>query len=175
MEVILLVSQNTITSFITGLKEAGIDFIVSLPCTAIKHFLPGIIEDEHFTYVPVSNESDGISICAGASLGGKKPALLVEAPGILVGAYALAKGIRYGGPMLLVGDHRGSFGDGAADFYYGAATPVLRLLDSLDIPYSIVRESDKLKAEIINAQRTIDGFSRPAAILLGMEELWQMK
>ena len=62
---------QTVTALITGLKEAGINFVASLTSTGIKHFLPSIMDDPYFEHVPVANESDGINICAGAWLGGK--------------------------------------------------------------------------------------------------------
>lgn len=166
---------QTITAMITGLKEAGINLVVSLPSTGIKHFLPSIMDDPYFTHVPVANEDDGISICAGAWLGGKKPALLAEGAGLVLGSYALMHTIRMGGiPMLLVVDYRGDFGDGVADWYFGSATQTLQIVESLHIPYTIVRESDKLRAELVRGQRTAEGFGRPAAILLSMEELWEL-
>ena len=169
-----MVNQKTVTEFIAGLKKAEVNFVVSLTCTGIKHFLPGIMEESHFTHVPVSNEGDGINICAGAWLGGKKPALLVEGEGLVLSHYALMNMIhKYGGfPILLVLDHRGDFGDGAAFYYFGAGMQVPRILESLNIPYTIVRESNKLKDEIVSGQKTAEGYGRPAAILLNMEELW---
>ena len=57
--------EKTVTAFIAGLKEAGINFVSSLTCTGIKLILPHITNDPYFKHVPVANEGDGISICAG--------------------------------------------------------------------------------------------------------------
>jgi len=168
-----MVKTETLTAFTTGLEEAGIDLVVSIPSTGIKHFIPGIMNDPRFTNVPVANEGDGISICIGAWMGGKKPVLLAESSGLVLGAHSLMHSIRFGGvPMLLVLDYRGDFGDGVADFYFGSATETVQILSSLHIPYTIVREGNKLKAELIRGQRTAEGFGRATAILLNMEELW---
>ena len=166
--------EQIITDFIAGLKEAGINFVASLPCTGIKHFLPGIMHDPYFKHVPVANETDGISICAGAWLGGKKPALLVEGGGLILGHYALMKTMHdFGGfPILLVVDHRGDFYDGAAPTLFSMGMQVLQILESLHIPYIIVRESNKLKAELVRGEKAAAGYGRAAAILLSMEELW---
>jgi len=99
---------GAVTAIIAGLKEAGINFVATLPCTAVAPVIPHLMRDPQFKHVPVGNEGDGIVICAGAWLGGKKPALLIENTGVLVGAYALT-GLDciYGGfPMLLVVDQR---------------------------------------------------------------------
>ncbi len=166
-----------VTDMITGLKEAGINFVASLTCTGVKHFLPRIVDDPHFIHLPVANEGDGMSSCAGAWLGGKKPALFIEGAGFILGAHALMVQMHdFGGfPMLLIIDHRGDFGDGAAYFYLGQGLQVPRILESFQIPYSIVRESNKLRSEVVRGWRTAEGFGRPAAILLSMEELWQLK
>ena len=172
---IKLVSQKTIKTFVNGLKEAETDFIVSLPSTASKHFLPSIMNDPDFIHVPVANENDGMSICVGAWQGGKKPTFLLEDAGLLLSTYSLFYATWFGGAILLVIDLRGDFGDGVANFYFGWATHALRILDSLSIPYTIVRETDKLTAELVRGRRTAEGFTRPAAVLLSMEELWPVK
>ena len=172
---IILVSQETIKTFVTGLKEAGINLVVSLPCTAHKHFLPSIMSDPHFTHIPIANEDDGMGICAGAWMGGKKPVFLLEVAGLLLGTYALFKVTRYwGGAMLLVIDNRGDFGDGAGNWYAESAAEAERILESFKIPYTKVWERDKLIPELVRGQRTAEGFGRPAAVLLSMEELWDL-
>ncbi|OGO19958.1 MAG: hypothetical protein A2144_12680 [Chloroflexi bacterium RBG_16_50_9] len=160
--------------FIAGLKEAGINFVASLPCSGISLFLPSIADDPHFKQVPLANEGDGVGICAGAWLGGKKPALLVDGAGFVLAHYALMNiTYKFGGfPILLVVAHRGSFGDGKAWYHFGDGTETIQILESLRIPYTIVRESQKLKAELVSGERTAEGYGRPAAILLNLEEIW---
>ena len=170
------ITQVIITSFISGLKKAGVNFVVSLPSTATRALIPAIMDDPHFTHVPVANENDGMGICAGAWHGGKKPAFVLEATGILLGNLGLFMSItRHGGAMLLVVDHRGDFGDGAADFYFNFAAKAEQILESLDVPYTIVRKSNELLPELVRAQRTAEGFARPAAVLLSLEGLWIQK
>jgi len=160
--------------FINGLKEAGINFVASLPCSGISLFLPDIMDDPHFKHVPLASEGNGVGICAGAWLGGKKPALLVDGVGIIVAHYALSNIIYKSGgfPMLLVAAHRGDFGDGFAHYHFGNGMETIHILESLRIPYTIVRESQKLKAELVNGARTAEGYGRPAAVLLNLEETW---
>ena len=54
-----------------GLKDAGIDLIVSVPCVNLSKILNMIDEDEDIIHIPVTREEEGIGICAGAYLGGK--------------------------------------------------------------------------------------------------------
>ena len=103
---------EAITALIKGLKSAGIDFVTTLPSSAFTPVIPHIMRDPYFKHVPVGNESDGVVICAGAWMGGKKPALMMKNTGVVVSAHDLS-GLecQYGGfPMLLIVDHRGSFG-----------------------------------------------------------------
>ena len=160
-------------AIVAGLKEAGINFVASLPCGGNTPVIPGIMRDPQFKHVPVCNESDGVVICAGAWLGGKKPALLIENTGVVLGAYALTGlDCMYGGiPMLLVVDHRGSFGDGAAYFYFGGGQMAPVILDALKIPYIIVRESNRLAGEIVRGQKTAEAYGKPVAILVSGEEV----
>lgn len=165
--------EEAVSAIVTGLKEAGINFVATLPCSGNARIIPLITRDHEFKHVPVTNEADGIVICAGAWLGGKKPALFIENTGVIIGAYALT-GLDciYGGiPLLLLVEHRGSFGDGSAYFYFGGGplTPVI--LDALKIPYIIVRESNKLAAEIVRGQKTTEAYGKPVAILLSGEEV----
>lgn len=160
--------------FMAGLKEAGINFVASLPCSGISLFLPGIMDDPHFKHVPLAYEGNGVGICAGAWMGGKKPALLIDGVGIIVAHYALSNIIYKSGgfPMLLVVAHRGDYGDGFAHYHFGNGMETIQILESLRIPYTIVRQSQKLKAELINGARTAEGYGRPAAVLLNLEETW---
>ena len=61
-----------------GLKDIGIDFIVSVPCVNLSKLLNMIDEDDEIIHIPVTREEEGIGICAGAYLGGKKPAFLMQ-------------------------------------------------------------------------------------------------
>ncbi len=164
---------EAINNIVAGLRQSGINFVVTLSCSAVGPIIPHIMNDPHFRHVPVNNEADGMVICAGAWLGGKKPALLIENTGVVLGAYALTGlDCMYGGfPMLMIVDHRGSFGDGTAYFYFGGGQMAPVVLDGLKIPYIIVRECDRLVPEIVRGQKTAEAYGKPVAILLSGEEV----
>ena len=65
-----------------GLNDAEIDFIVSVPCVNLTRLLKMIDEDPEITHIPVTREEEGIGICAGAYLGGKKTAILMQNSGL---------------------------------------------------------------------------------------------
>ncbi|MDP6558921.1 MAG: hypothetical protein QF619_02100 [Candidatus Binatia bacterium] len=57
---------KTVTAFVTGLKEVGINYVTSLPCTTFRDTIPAIVNDPQFVHVPVADENNGVGICTGA-------------------------------------------------------------------------------------------------------------
>ena len=163
--------SEAVRALVAGLKEAGIQFVVSLPSSSFIPLIDAIANDPHFTHVPVSHEANGIGICAGAWLGGKKPALVMQNLGLVLSTYALMGALRLGGfPTLLVIDHRGDMGDkqGHWFFDFGRATP--QILEVLEVPYRIV--GGNFIAEIVRAQQTTEACGKPVAVLLSGEEIY---
>ena len=162
-----------ITAIVSGLKEAGVDFVASLPCTGFGQVIPVVESDRHFTHVPVCNEGDAIGICAGAWLGGKTPVLVAENAGFLLSTYALAMMYRFGDcPLLLLLDHRGDFGEGDGYFYFGAGRVTVPVLAAFQIPFTIVRQIEMFKAELLRGQKTSEASAKPVAVLFSGEEVW---
>lgn len=164
---------EAVRAIVEGLKKAGVNFITSVPCTAFREVIPAISNDPGFIHVPVANEADAVAICAGAWLGGKKPALLAENSGFLLATHAIAQSGRFGGfPLLLMLDHKGDFGEYEGAWYFGPGVVTPDFLDALRIPYVIVRESSKFAAELIRGQQTTESYGKPAAVLFSGEEAW---
>ncbi len=162
-----------VTTCIEGLKEAGINFVSSLPSTSIADLILAIMKDPDFTHVPVANEEDAIAIACGAWMGGKSPAVLLQNSGLMLAIYALLDSIYfYGGfPILLVVEHKGDFYDNTGYWFYGYGLQLPKILENFQVPYTIVRDKTKLKAEIGYGKKTAVTFGKPAAILLSGEEV----
>jgi sulfopyruvate decarboxylase beta subunit len=62
------------------LKKHAVDFTASLPCEKIKTLLEMV--GQQFTHLPLTREEEGVGICAGAALSGRRPALFVQSSGI---------------------------------------------------------------------------------------------
>lgn len=60
--------------------NSGVDFTSSLPCEKIKDLLD-LVRRSLF-HVPLTREEEGVGICAGASLAGKRPAIFVQSSGM---------------------------------------------------------------------------------------------
>ncbi len=62
------------------LKKNGVDLTASLPCEKIKVLLEMI--GRTFRHLPLTREEEGVGICAGAALAGRRPAMFVQSSGI---------------------------------------------------------------------------------------------
>jgi sulfopyruvate decarboxylase TPP-binding subunit len=150
-----------------GLRDAGITFVSYLPETRLSQILPLMREDPSFLIVSVANESEGVSIAAGASLGGTPAAVYMEGSGVYVASYnLLVIGKRLGVPMLLIVAHYGSMMDRRNSFLY--ASPGLHLsanLESLNIPYEVLENGNHLENKIQGAVRMMHAIKQPVALL----------
>jgi sulfopyruvate decarboxylase subunit alpha len=95
-----------------GLKNAGINFVVSLPCINLGKLINLIEKDNEIQHIPVTREEEGIGICAGAMLAKKKTAILMQNSGLgncvngLTSLYQL-----YELPLIMIISHRGTKGE----------------------------------------------------------------
>jgi sulfopyruvate decarboxylase subunit alpha len=149
-----------------ALKEAGINFIVSLPCVNLGKVMELVECDPEIIHVPVTREEEGFGICAGAFLGGKKPGILMQNSGlgnsvnVLASLYEL-----YHLPILMLMSHRGTEGEFmSAQVPMGKATP--RVLEALQIPYYNPKTPEYAFEVIKNAWDQAQSKGTPVGILL---------
>ena len=118
-----------------GLKDAGIDFIVSVPCVNLSRLLNMIDDDPEITHIPVTREEEGIGICAGAYLGGKRTAILMQNSGLGNSINALKSLMElYEFPLIIVMSHRGTEGESiVGQVPMGESTP--RILEAMDFKF----------------------------------------
>jgi sulfopyruvate decarboxylase subunit alpha len=157
---------------ITGLKEAGVNFVSGLPDGWQRNLHEAIEADSSFQYVPVCNEGVGFSVCAGAWLGGKKTALIMENSGLRVASEYIARiSLGTGVPVLLMLSYRGDLGETE---HWGIPHGIVAepLLDALRIPYQVVRDIDELRAAIKRAVRISEAQLHPAALLISGNCIW---
>jgi sulfopyruvate decarboxylase subunit alpha len=145
------VQPGTAQKVINGLKQAGVEVVTALPDSLLYDVYRGIAHDEAFRYIPVTNEGEGASICAGAWLGGKRSALIMENSGLRVASEALARlGLSSGVPVVMLMPYRGEFGE---KFHWGINHGITMepMLNALRIPYTIVRAAEQIETSIIEA------------------------
>jgi sulfopyruvate decarboxylase subunit alpha len=149
-----------------GIKEAGIDFIVSVPCANLKKLIPMVDSDPDIIHVPVTREEEGVGVCAGAYMGGKRPAMLMQNSGLGNSINALASlDILYEIPLLMIMSHRGVEGEPiVAQVPMGQLTAPL--LETLNLSYFLPESKQDATDTIVTAMDDAFKKKTPVAVLL---------
>src|ERR687895_1494829 len=160
--------QETLAqSLVHSLRAAGVNFITYLPETRLSEIIPLLQADPSFQMVPVGSEAEGVSIAAGAALGGKVVASYMEGTGVYVSCYnILTVGVRYGVPMLLLVSYVGSFEDRRNSFLYvQRGIKLIPQLEALEVQYQVIRDGEGLERKVANAVRMMNALNQPVALL----------
>src|SRR5262245_44467384 len=149
---------------LNGLKEAGIDLVSSVPDINMLQLINLLYEDEAITHVPVGREEEGIGVCAGAHLGGKKTAMLMQNGGLLNSCNGLTTtALQFGIPIVLLTYYAGDIGDNAFHMVGLVTEPVLH---GLGIKTIVMRDPARVKQDITGAVTLAHSSKRPVALLL---------
>ncbi|MGH7835331.1 MAG: hypothetical protein ACREQK_16940 [Candidatus Binatia bacterium] len=155
------------TRIVTGLREAGVDFMSYLPESRLSQILPLMRSDGRFKLAPAASEADAVSVAVGATLGGKQAACYMESTGVYVSCYQLVVvALHLRVPVLLLVSHLGGFDDQRNSFLY--SLPGRRLvpqLKALDIEHRVLENGDNLETNIKSAVRTMNSLREPVALI----------
>ena len=137
------------------IKDFGIDLVLSVPCILLKDILDLINERKEVLHIPVTREEEGVGIAAGAYIGGKKPAILIQNSGLGNSINAIKSLLElYNIPIIFIMSHRGGKGEKIlAQIPMGKITD--KLLDVIGIKTWSIKSSKeitKLKEAIIYSQ-----------------------
>jgi sulfopyruvate decarboxylase subunit beta len=123
------------------LKEYGYDFGVIFPSSRLKGLYELLEEGNDFTIVNVTREEEGVGVCAGAYLAGKKPFMLIQSTGLGNSFNAIASLLQtYRIPILILASYRGYYNETIpAQVPLGEALP--GMLDSMKIPFLIIDDN----------------------------------
>ncbi|MCX6678713.1 MAG: sulfopyruvate decarboxylase subunit alpha [Methanothrix sp.] len=156
-----------------GLKHAGINFATSVPCVNLQELLALVGGDPDIIHVPVTREEEGVGLCAGAWIGGRRPALLMQNSGLGNSINALASlDMLYGIPLLMIISHRGGVGEPViGQVPMGRLT--VPLLDAMGILHfrPLPAQAEETVAQ---AWSQAAAGRRPVAVLLDLE-FWRQK
>ncbi|MCR5026802.1 MAG: sulfopyruvate decarboxylase subunit alpha [Methanobrevibacter sp.] len=149
-----------------GLKDAGINFIVSVPCVNLTRLLNLIDEDENITHIPVTREEEGIGLCAGAYLGGMKTAILMQNSGLGNSINALKSLTElYEFPLIMIMSHRGTEGESiCGQVPMGQSTP--RILEAMDFNFFKPETPEKAYESVVKSWELSEELKKPVSILL---------
>ena len=162
-------SAEAAKTIVDGLKRAGINFVATLPDINLADLLREVEEDRDFIHVPVCREEEGIGICAGAYLMGKKCAAIMQNGGFFNSTNAIVStSLQYQIPILLLIYYAGDIGDRTFSTTGSMTEPVLQ---ALGVRYYVMRDTGDAPELIKRAQILADDSKRPVALLLTKEVL----
>jgi sulfopyruvate decarboxylase subunit alpha len=162
-------AEEAAQEILGGLKQAGINLIASLPDINVADLLRLVEQEPSVTHVPLCREEEGIGICAGAYLVGKKCAAIMQNGGFFNSNNAIVSTLlQYQIPLLLLIYYAGDIGDRTFSTSGSMTRPVL---DALGIRSYVLREPEQVKEIIKRAQVLAEDSKRPVALLLTKEVL----
>jgi sulfopyruvate decarboxylase subunit alpha len=156
-------------TIVSGLKGAGINLVATLPDINLTDLLREIEEDRDLIHVPLCREEEGIGICAGAYLVGKKCAAIMQNGGFFNSNNAIVSTLlQYQIPLLMLIYYAGDIGDRTFSTTGSMTEPVLQ---ALGVRYYIMRDPTDTVELIKRAQVLTEDAKRPVALLVTKEVL----
>jgi len=156
-----------------SLKDIGIRLVSALPETWLVHLIRMSEEDPDMTLVRLAKEEEGVGISAGAHLAGVKSAMLMQNHGFLASVNGIVSCAQlYRIPLLMLISHRGEFGERDPWQTEGGGVTE-HVLDALRIPHTRLESSDHVARRLHKAQTLAQSASRPVALLLCRDLMWE--
>ena len=155
------------------LKDAGVRIVSALPETWLVHLIRMAEDDAEMTLVRLAKEEEGVGISAGAHLAGVKSAMLMQNHGFLASVNGIVSCAQlYRIPLLMLISARGEFGE-RDPWQTEGGLITEHVLDALRIPFDRLDVSEQVGKKIAKAQTLAYSASRPVALLLGRDLMWE--
>ncbi len=142
----------------------GVDFITTVPCKQLAGVIDEVEARPEIYHIPSNKEDEGMGLCAGAFMGGKKPAIIMQNTAIGVTINTLATLIQYYRmPLPMLISYRGELREPVA-CQVEMAVHTKALLSQMLIPtYHFHKEADA--AELPEILKYTFMCNKPVAIL----------
>jgi sulfopyruvate decarboxylase subunit alpha len=151
------------TNFVGRLEEVGFDFFTGVPDSILSGVIATLIDRR--TYVSAVREDEALAMAAGAFLGGKAPAVLMQNSGLGTCLNTLVSlNLIYLQPCLLVISWRGHDGKDAPE-HLVMGQVLTQLLDLIRVPYRCL-QADTYKDDVEWAGQVFTQQRIPAALLV---------
>jgi sulfopyruvate decarboxylase subunit alpha len=156
-----------------ALKTSGVRLLSALPETWLVHLIRMAEDDPEMTLVRLAKEEEGVGISAGAHLAGVKSAMLMQNHGFLASINGIVSCAQlYHIPLLMLISYRGEFGERDPWQTEGGGVTI-HVLDALRIPHMRLESPDHVSQRIQKAHTLAKSASRPVALLLCRDLMWE--
>jgi sulfopyruvate decarboxylase subunit alpha len=120
-----------------------IEFVTTVPCKQLAGVIARIDQSDQIYHIPANKEDEGMGLCAGAFMGGKRAAIIMQNTAIGVTINALVTLVQYYHiPLPMLISYRGELGEPVA-CQVEMAVHTKDLLAQLNIPtYHFHRPGD---------------------------------
>ena len=120
-----------------------IELVTTVPCKQLAGVIDEIDARDEIFHIPSNKEDEGMGLCAGAFMGGKRPAIIMQNTAIGVTINTLATLIQYYRmPLPMLISYRGELGEPVA-CQVEMAVHTKALLAQMNIPtYHFHRQED---------------------------------
>lgn len=154
------VSKRIVADFVKN----RIEFVTTVPCKQLAGVIDEVEASADIFHIPSNKEDEGMGLCAGAYMGGKRAAIIMQNTAIGVTVNTLATLIQfYRMPLPMLISYRGELGEPVA-CQVEMAVHTKALLAQLSIPtYHFHREADVEELDAILKHTFM--CNKPTAIL----------
>ena len=156
-----------------ALKSVDVRIISALPETWLVHLMRMADDDPDMKLVRLNKEEEAVGISIGAHFAGVKSVMLMQNHGFLASINGIVSGAQlFRIPLLMVISYRGEMGERDPWQTEGGLVtePVLQ---SLGIPYRKLSDPDTVEKDVREAQTLAESASRPVALLLTRDLMWE--
>ena len=151
-------------AIVAGLMKAGIDFVATLPDEKMLEVIRAVEREKQLKHVPLCREEEGIGICAGAYLAGRKTAIIMQNAGFLNSCNALTTtSLQLQIPILMLIYYAGDIGDRGFTTLGSVTEPVLQ---AMGFRSYVLRKAEEIDEILAGAQILADDSKKPVAVLL---------
>ena len=156
--------KRSALAIVAAIKKAGIDFVATLPDEKMLEVIRTVESDSELRHIPLCREEEGIGICAGAYLAGRKTALIMQNAGFLNSCNALTTtSLQFQIPILMLIYYAGDIGDRGFTTLGSVTEPVL---EAMGFRSYVLRRADEVDEILRGAQILAEDAKTPVAVLL---------
>ena len=135
---------------VTDLINNNISLVTTVPCKQLAGVIDEIEKAREILHIPANKEDEGMGLCAGAYMGGKRSAIIMQNTAIGVTINTLVTLIQYYNiPLPMLISYRGELGEPVA-CQVEMAVHTKALLSQLNIPtYHFHKQADLIEFDRI--------------------------